>query len=312
MTGGNGHSTLLFFSKAPGRVVSLVPSMTQSLFELGLGDYLVGVTDYCMLPPQALARMARVGGTLTPDIDRVLSLQPDLVLANQEENPRSAVEALEREGVKVWVTFPRSVAEAVSVLWTIVGLFRANHARPLLEALEISLDWTARASSGQRNSRVFCPIWSGESPLAGQWWMTANGRTYLSDVLEICGGENIFAQRDRRFPEEADLGLASSEPVGDRDSRYPRVLPAEVVQARPEVILLPSEPFSFSGTQIARMKDLLAETPAVQAGRVFAVDGTLLTWHGTRLGRALAELPSLLASESPTADPAASESSNAP
>jgi ABC-type Fe3+-hydroxamate transport system substrate-binding protein len=312
MTGGNGHSTLLFFSKAPDRVVSLVPSMTESLFELGLGDHLVGVTDFCTPPSHALGRMKRVGGTLTPDVDRILSLQPELVLANQEENPRSAVEALEREGIKVWVTFPRSAAEAISVLWAIVGLFRANHARPVLEALEISLDWAGRASTDQRNTRVFCPIWSGESPLAGPWWMTANGQTYLSDVLAICGGENVFARRDRRFPEAADLGMERSEPAGDRDIRYPRVLPADVVEARPEVILLPSEPYAFSATHIAQMKDLLADTPAIQTGRIYSVDGSLLTWHGTRLGRALAELPSLLASESPTTDPAHSSPSTAP
>jgi ABC-type Fe3+-hydroxamate transport system substrate-binding protein len=303
MTGGNGHSTLLFFSHAPQRVVSLVPSMTDSLFELGLGDYLVGVTDYCQPPAQSAHRLARVGGTLTPDVDRIRALQPDVVLANQEENPRAAIETLESNGIKVWVTFPRSVREATGVLWAIAGLFRARQTHPLLEALEVSVDWAARASSAGRSTRVFCPIWVEESGDLGPWWMTANGHTYLSDVLSICGGENVFASRERRHPLEADLRLAQAEPDGGRDTRYPRVLPADVVQARPEVILVPNEPYSFSAEQILHMKTLLADTPAVQAGRVHAVDGRLLTWHGTRLGRALAELPSLLAPAPSTMDP---------
>jgi ABC-type Fe3+-hydroxamate transport system substrate-binding protein len=295
MAGGNGHSALLFFSQAPQRVVSLVPSMTDSLFELGLGEALVGVTDYCRLPAASAARLARVGGTLTPDVEQVITLQPDLVLANQEENPRAAVEACERAGLRVWVTFPRSVREATSVLWALVGLFRAAHARPRLEALEVSVDWATRASSSRPGTRVFCPIWTGESPQVGTWWMTGAAGTYLSDVMAVCGGENVFALRERRYPLDADLGLQAPEPAGDRDRRYPRVVPAEVVQARPEVILLPSEPMAFSPEQVRQLKNLLADTPAVRSGRVHLIDGTLLTWHGTRLGKALAELPSLLA-----------------
>ena len=295
MAGGNGHSALLFFSQPPQRVISLVPSMTDSLFELGLDEALIGVTEYCRPPGASGEHLARVGGTLTPDVERVIALQPDLVLANQEETPRAAVEALEQAGLSVWVTFPRSVSEATSVLWAMVGLFRAAHARPRLEALEVAVDWATRASSSRAGTRVFCPIWIGETPGVGTWWMTASAGTYLSDVLAVCGGENVFARRERRYPPEADLGLQPPEPAGDRDRRYPRVLPAEVIQARPDVILLPSEPWAFSGEQVRQMKDLLGDTPAVRSGRVHSIDGTLLTWHGTRLGRALAEVPSLLA-----------------
>ena len=98
----------LQFDHAPRRVVSLVPSLTESLFELGVGDTVVGVTDYCIHPAERLAGLPRLGGPKNPDIAAIAALQPDLVLANWEENTRQAVEALER-GVPVWVTLPLSV-----------------------------------------------------------------------------------------------------------------------------------------------------------------------------------------------------------
>jgi ABC-type Fe3+-hydroxamate transport system substrate-binding protein len=100
----------------------------------------------------------------------------------------------------------------------------------------------------------------------------------------------------RRYPLTADLGLAQPEDPGTRDTRYPRVTPAEISQAAPEVILLPDEPFAFGEQERLRLKRLLAETPAVRHDRVRLIDGSLLTWHGTRLARALAEIPACLAS----------------
>lgn len=294
MGGGNGRSTLLVFTRAPQRVVSLVPSMTDTLVEFGVGASLVGVTDYCRLPEDLGGQVTRVGGTRTADAAVIRSLSPDIVLANQEENTRQLVEDLEGAGVPVWVTFPRSVREAMDVLWLVIELFRLARSAPALQVLEAALEWTMRAAQESQRPRVFCPIWHDRTPGGEPWWMTFNAGAYAHDVLWVCGGENAFAARERRFPLEADLGLAADEDAAGRDTRYPRVGLAEVVAAQPEVILLPDEPFQFDETHEVSLREMLGATPAVREGRVHRVDGTLLTWHGARLGRALADLPGLL------------------
>ena len=106
---GNGRDKALHFHHPPKRVVSLVPSMTESLFDLGLGDVVVGITDYCIYPAELLKNLPRVGGTKDVSEDEILDLKPDFVIANQEENSRQLVEKLEAAGIRVWVTFPKSV-----------------------------------------------------------------------------------------------------------------------------------------------------------------------------------------------------------
>lgn len=296
MTGGNGFTAILTFSRPPERVVSLVPSLTDSLFDLGAGGCLVGVTDFCCPPVEAQERLQRVGGTLTPDIEAIVGLRPDLVLANQEENSREVVEALEAAGLKVWVTFPRSVDDVLSLLWALVRLFNVPASGNRIRTLEVTLEWERRASAQRNPVRVFAPIWADRTEGGVEWWMTFNRLTYAHDVLAHCGGENVFADRERRYPLEADLGLVAAEEPGERDTRYPRVTAAEVIHASPELILLPDEPYSFGEKDEATVRRLLADTPAVRSGRVVRLDGRLLTWHGTRLARALAELPALLQS----------------
>jgi ABC-type hemin transport system substrate-binding protein len=292
--GTNGQTSILSFSSRPKRVVSLVPSLTGSLFDMGLGDSLVAVTRYCSPPPDAAGRLEVIGGTRDPDLDHILSLHPDLVMANKEENDRRSVEALEAAGIAVWVTFPCSVAEALEVLWALAGLFRAPVAAQQISSLALSLEWTARASESRAPFRYFCPIWQARSRTYGLWWMTFNQQTYAHDVLKMFGGQNVFAERQRQFPLAADLGRRSPINQPGRDRRYPRVTAEEVISARPEVILLPSEPHVFSGRDEAHIRQTLADTPAVKSGRLIRLDGSLITWHGTRLARALVELPALL------------------
>jgi ABC-type Fe3+-hydroxamate transport system substrate-binding protein len=296
MSGGNGRSTLLVFTRAPERVVSLVPSMTDTLLEFGVGHTLVGVTDYCRLPAELEGQVARVGGTRTADSAAIRSLSPDVVLANQEENLRELVEDLEAAGLRVWVTFPRSVRGAMDVMWLVIELFRLAQAAPKMHVLEATLEWTMCASEGSERPRVFCPIWQDRTPDGEPWWMTFSAGAYAHDVLRVCGGDNAFAERPRKYPLEADLGLAQDEDPGGRDTRYPCVRLREVVAAQPDVILLPDEPFHFDDAHEAQVREALSATPAVKAGRVHRVDGTLVAWHGTRLGKALAELPLLLQS----------------
>jgi ABC-type Fe3+-hydroxamate transport system substrate-binding protein len=280
---------------SPQRIVSLVPSLTESLFDLGLGGRVVGVTDYCVHPASALAGLPRVGGTKRPRLADVLALAPDIVLANQEENSPETVETLQAEGVEVWVIFPRSVRDAIDVLWQMVRRFDVPQQGPRLSALETMFEWSSAASANVEAPAVFCPIWREPAEGAPQWWMTVNAQTYVSDLIAVCGGRNVFAGRERRYPLAADLDPAQPpDAAPERDTRYPRVPLAEVLAARPEVILLPSEPFAFSEADAEFWRHASRpDLPAAQNGRIHFVDGSLLTWHGTRLARALQELPSL-------------------
>jgi ABC-type Fe3+-hydroxamate transport system substrate-binding protein len=144
---------------------------------------------------------------------------------------------------------------------------------------------------------VFVPIWREPAAVEGQaaWWMTINRDTYLHDVLRLCGAANVFAGRDRRYPLAADLdpALPAEAPTPDRDIRYPRVTPAEVAAQAPQLVLLPSEPYPFGPADLNAF-DAFPEMPAVRASRIHLVEGSALTWPGTRLAAALAELPSLI------------------
>jgi ABC-type hemin transport system substrate-binding protein len=274
------------FGHAPQRVVSLVPSITESLFEFGLGARLVGVTDYCRYP-EAATRLPKVGGTKNPDLAAIKKLLPELIIVNQEENPRSVAEALEAAGFRVWVTFPRTVRGAIDVLWDMVRLFDIPQQGQTLSVLEMTYEWASLAAENTPPIRAFCPIWR-------EPWMTFNHDTYIHDLLRICGAENVCADWERRYPLAADLGAApEAEPPAERDTRYPRLTLDELNDHPPELILLPSEPYAFTDADRAAFEPY-AHWPAAQNNRIVCVDGSLLTWHGTRLARALADLPALI------------------
>ncbi len=253
----------LSLASPPQRVVSLVPSITESLFDLGLGELVVGVTDYCIHPDDALTAVPRIGGPKTPDIGRILALKPDLVIANQEENRKVDAEALQAAGLQVWITFPRTVAQSLEMLWDLVALFHSLEQAAGLMTIERALDWAERAATQREPVRVFCPIWRDP-------WMTIGAETYAHDLLRVCGGQNVFAD-------------------WQGDSRYPTITLGDVVDRCPEIILLPNEPFRFGEGH----RDELASFPGMPA-RIILVDGTLLTWFGTRLGKALQLLPELM------------------
>jgi ABC-type hemin transport system substrate-binding protein len=254
----------------PNRIVSLVPSLTEALFELGLGSRVVGVTDWCVHPADAVAALPKVGGTKNPSLARVLELRPDLVIANQEENRQRDVERLRGEGIDVWVTYPRTVAEGVAVVRELAELGAPpERAQPLVAALESALD-AARALRPARPTRVFCAIWKRP-------WMAVGADTYADDLIALCGGANVFCDR--------------------RERRYPIVSEAEIADAQPEVILLPDEPYSFGASDVAELGAI--DTPAARTGRIHGIDGTLVSWYGPRIARAIAQVSALLA-EKPT------------
>lgn len=271
------------------RVVSLVPSVTETVAMLGALDCLVGRTDYCVEPP-AVAALPSVGGTKNADLDRIAALRPDLVLVNQEENAEAIYHGLVARGIPVHLSFPKTVDDAVSLardLTTLVAVGAEAHA--VIAAMERAVADAERARAGRMPVRVFCPIWM--DPL-----MTIHGDTFISDVLDLAGGANVFADRPRRYPLAADLGRApawSAERVGSRDVRYPRVTLDEVVQRQPEVVLLPDEPHPFSEADAEVFRAL--PIPAARNGRVRRVEGKFLSWYSPRIVHGLAEVARWLA-----------------
>jgi len=250
----------------PRRIVSLVPSLTEALFALGLGPRVVGVTDWCIHPADGVAGLPKLGGTKNPDLPAILALAPDLVIANREENRRRDVERLEAAGIAVWVTYPRTVREGAQLLRELAGLGAEGAAvRDVVEPVEAAIAEAERRPPARR-LRVFCPIWRDP-------WMSIGADTYADDLLRLCGGENVFAGRDER--------------------RYPRVTLAEVEAAAPEVVLLPDEPYRFAEADVAELSRL--DLPAARDGRIHLIDGTWVSWYGPRIARAVGALRALLA-----------------
>ncbi len=242
------------------RVVSLVPSETHALIALGAAERLVGRTDYC-LPAGDVAALPSVGGTKNPDVELLLSLKPDLVLANQEENGRKAVEAIIAAGMTVHVSFPKTVNDALSYLVSLAALLEVELSDEYASRFE---RWSTRP---REPVRVFVPIW--DEPL-----MTFNEAAYASDVLALVGGTNVFGDRARRYPLGADLGKRGAVDPKSRDTRYPRVTRDEVRDRRPELILLPDEPFAFTEDHAKRFEDELGVRARLCSGKP-------LFWYGT-------------------------------
>ncbi len=277
---------------APQTVVSLVPSMTESLFDLNLGGRLLARTDYCIYPADQVQAVPTLGGTKNPDVQRLIDLKPDIVISNQEENRKEDVEALRAAGIPVWLTFPRKVPDVFKLLWDVMYLFDETTMAPRVRLIEYTYDWVSNISAAKEAddpTTVFVPVW--HEPL-----MTFNANTYMHDLLRVVGGTNVFAERERRYPLKADLGQAEAYAEDDprtagRDTRYPRVTLDEVQAAQPDVILLPSEPFHYSHEHLPRFQQL--DVPAAHNKRIHLVDGSYLSWHGTRIAYALDTLPRL-------------------
>ncbi len=248
------------------RVVSLVPSITETLFALGAGDRIVGITDYCVHPAAEVRFKTRVGGTKNFFTERVLTLAPDLVIANAEENRRHQVELLERAGLPVFVTFPKTVAGCVKMIFDMAALTGSERrAEAIVNDIETALN-AARAQAPDPPVRVLCPIWKDP-------YMTINRDTFVDNVIRSCGGTNIFE---------------------DCPERYPEFRLEEAAKRVPEVILLPTEPYHFTEDDRHGFAAMGNDVPAVRHSRIHIVEGELLSWYGPRVARALAEVSAIL------------------
>jgi ABC-type Fe3+-hydroxamate transport system substrate-binding protein len=266
----------LRFARPPARVVSLVPSDTHSVIALGARDRLVGRTIYCESPEAQ--GVATVGGTKDVDVAAVLALAPDLVIANQEENTRVALEAL-AQSTRVLVSLPRRVDQGIAHLARlarILGVHDRDPARTLIRR------GYALGGASAGGARAFVPIWM--DPV-----MTINGDTFGSDVLAHAGIANAFGDRLRLYPLAADLGKTMPQDAAGRDVRYPRVTFDEVRARKPALVILPDEPHAFTAADEARIQ---GELPGA---RIIRVSGKDLFWYGAWTIDALARLADQLA-----------------
>ncbi|HLE95846.1 MAG TPA: helical backbone metal receptor [Candidatus Thermoplasmatota archaeon] len=240
------------------RVVSLVPSWSETLWEWGLREgELIGVTNFCVRPRAMFESVERVGGTKDPRVARIVELAPDLVVVNVEENRKPDVDALLDAGLKLHVTDVRTVEAAAREVRALGGAV----GRPTEgEALAVRIEDAhaeARRARFERKLRAFVPIW--KKP-----WMTLNGDTYASALLAACGFANVAA------------GLGE---------RYATVEEPEIRALAAEVALLPTEPYPFGEKHRGDL-----EVAGIPRARCVVVDGQALTWYGWRTPEGVAEL----------------------
>jgi ABC-type Fe3+-hydroxamate transport system substrate-binding protein len=250
----------------PTRIVSLVPSVSETLWWWHLADVVVGVTDWCVAPPSAFDHARRVRGTKNPDVDAVVGLGPDVVVANEEENRELDVRRLRDAGVGVYVTRVRGVEDAAASLARLGDALGAGGAGAgLAQAIARAVDQLPAPSHALR---TFCPVWrdgrrDGQDPADEGWWATGRA-TFAGDLLAHAG-----------------FAVVPDDP----DARYPTLPRGEVAAIDPDVVLLPDEPYAFG-----------EEDRAVFAGwraRTRRFDGTALTWWGPRTPHALGDLARL-------------------
>ncbi len=203
--------TAVALPRPPRRVVSLVPSLTESVARTAAG-LLVGATDYCTHP--ADLDVPRVGGSKYPDLDRVRALTPDLVLANAEENRRSDVDALRAAGVAVWVTAPGTLAAAFGSLRRMLAACGLDPP-PWLDAARRA--WSSSYDGSPPRRTAVVPIWRRP-------WMVLGRDTFAGDVLRQLGIGNAY----RHAPD-----------------RYPRAELDELRAAEADLVVLPDEPYRF-------------------------------------------------------------------
>lgn len=234
------------------RLVSLVPSWTETLYSWGFDAELVGVTKWCVHPKELVARAEKVGGTKDPDVARILALAPDLVVCDHEEQRKEDVGALRAGGLDVFLSDVRSIDDSlrdITALGHVVGKDEA--AASLVARIRASIE-ELRPRKADPPLPVYVPIWRRP-------WMTLSSDTYAHGVLELAGARNVFAEAEGRYPERG---------------------PDEAIEAGARAALLPTEPYPFHTKEDAVVAEL------VEAGfpreRIGLVDGEALTWYGAR------------------------------
>lgn len=241
-----GHTVTL--PDKPGRIISLVPSQTELLADLGLDKEVVGITKFCIHPEHWFRSKTRVGGTKQVNIDIVHQLQPDLIIANKEENVKEQIEAL-AEKYPVWISDINNLDDAL-VMIRETGLMTGKQIAAQKITEQIAEGFAALTTPGYKLRTCYL-IWKDP-------YMTVGSDTFIHSMLEAAGFENVFSER----------------------KRYPVIKIEDLKQSGCELLLLSSEPFPFKQQHIDELQQQLPKT------KIMLVDGEMFSWYGSRLLRA--------------------------
>jgi ABC-type Fe3+-hydroxamate transport system substrate-binding protein len=254
-TDQTGH--IIELKNMPERIVSVVPSQSELLWDLGLRNELAGITKFCIHPDEMYRSVERVGGTKKLDLDKIRSLKPDLIIGNKEENEKDQIEELRKE-FPVWMSDifdMKDAFEMMSSLGVITG--KEENSEKMINS--IKKGFTGLDTSRFKGGSVAYFIWYG--PL-----MVAAKNTFIDSILSDLGFTNVFSNLER----------------------YPEITNEQIKLAAPDYIFLSSEPFPFKQKHVEELKQV---SPTSQ---VILVDGEMFSWYGSRLQHAPAYFNSLV------------------
>lgn len=244
----------LQISFPPQRIVSLVPSQTELLADLGLEDRVVGITKFCIHPEQWRRSKTIIGGTKNFDVDKIRSLHPDLIIGNKEENYPEGIKTLAAQ-YPVWMSDIVTLSDALSMIRQVGEITNtAFRSDKIASDIESSFTQLPKLPS----LRTLYLIWKGP-------WMAAAPGTFIDEMMKHSGLKNCF----------------------NRQTRYPELNTEQIQRLNPELILLSSEPYPFKEKNIAELKELCPNA------RIMLVDGEMFSWYGSRLLKFPAYLESL-------------------
>ena len=240
----------------PRRIISLVPSQTELLYDLGLKDEVIGITKFCVHPHEWFRNKQRIGGTKNVNMDLVRSLQPDLIIANKEENTQAQVEELAAL-FPTWVSNIQTIDDGLQMIRDVGALVgKSERAQLLTTDITNGFNNLKKAAVPQR---VAYFIWRNP-------WMCAGGDTFINNMIEQMGWTNVLTGK----------------------MRYPEIALQELADKQVNKILLSSEPYPFKDAHIAEIKAVLPDA------EVLLVDGEMFSWYGSRMLEATAYLRKLI------------------
>jgi len=228
----------------PSRIISLVPSITELLFDMGLYDQIEGITKFCIHPDSIFKNKKKIGGTKKVNHQKIEQINPDLIIANKEENTKEDIEALEKK-YPVWVSDVKNLNDALEMI-SMLGEITGKQA----EALKIinRINENFELIKPKQTVSVLYLIWNNP-------YMAAGAATFINDMLLTCGFENVLKDK----------------------TRYPEIDEALLQQLNPEVVLLSSEPYPFKEKHCIEIKAIIPQC------HVELVDGEYFSWYGSRL-----------------------------
>lgn len=231
----------------PQRIISLVPSQTELLFDLGLDEEIIGITKFCVHPEHWFKTKTRVGGTKQLHIEKIKQLQPDLIIANKEENVQQQIEELANH-FPVWVSDVNNLNNAIKMIESIGEIINKQFkAKQIADQIKESFS----SLTMNYNLKTCYLIWKDP-------YMTVGGDTFINDMLNRAGFQNMFSPQ----------------------TRYPEVTIEQLGAGNCQLLLLSSEPFPFKQKHINKLHPLLPQA------EIILVDGEMFSWYGSRLLKA--------------------------